>query len=265
MTREILLTQGKVALVDDEDYDFLMQWKWQAKHGSGTYYATKSRPCVAMHRLIMNAQEGEIIDHINHNGLDNRKENLRICTHKENCRNMKVKQNVSGYKGVTFNQHNKKWEPCLRVNNKRLYLGLFTDIIEAAYAHDEAAIYHYKEFACLNFPDLTSEDRNCSEDTIRRIKGLNVPINRSGKASKYYGLSHFTGDGSNKWMSRITINKTRLYLGLFSTEKEAALVYDENAEKYFGEFAKLNFPEYAENKEKLKEWLIYDQVMLRPV
>ena len=112
MVKEIPLTQGKVAIVDDEDYDYLNQWKWYAlkRHQSDTWYATRLssggkyvRCRIHLHRLVMNARYGDVIDHINHDGLDNRKCNLRFCSQKENSQNKKVSiNNKCGYKGVRF-------------------------------------------------------------------------------------------------------------------------------------------------------------------
>jgi len=113
--REINLTQGKIALVDDGDYDYLMQWKWHADIKSNTCYARrtirigKKPKRVYIHRVIMNPPSNMEIDHINHNGLDNRRCNLRICTHQENTFNTNGFKRKSKYKGVSKRvDHNRK-------------------------------------------------------------------------------------------------------------------------------------------------------------
>lgn len=155
--KEIPLTQGKVALVDDEDYEYLMQWKWCVKKHRNTIYACRSTWIKGegpgrreyMHRVIMKTPDDMSTDHINHNGLDNQKHNLRICAGKENNRNRKVK---SKYLGV-FKSGNKR-NPVyakITVNRKQIYLGAFKDEVSAAKAYDRAAKIHYREFAGLNF------------------------------------------------------------------------------------------------------------------
>jgi len=156
--KEIKLTQGKVALVDDEDYDFLMQWKWFATKAKLTYYADRclwiNKSCrhLSMHRFIMNAPIGKEIDHINHNGLDNQKSNLRICDKAENNRN-RTAIGKSKYLGVYFEYHGGILyiRASIRTGNKRIFLGSFKTEEEAALAYDKAAIIYHGNFANTNF------------------------------------------------------------------------------------------------------------------
>ena len=101
----------------------------------------------------MNTPEGLYVDHINHNGLDNRKVNLRLATHAENIRNARrPKINKSSkYRGVCYSKHNKKWRATILVNHKKKHLGYFRDEKEAGKAYDKAAKLYYKDFAILNF------------------------------------------------------------------------------------------------------------------
>lgn len=154
--KEIPLTQGKVALVDDEDYDWLMQWKWCAalSRGSRNWYAVAyiNGKRTLMHRFIMNAQKGQTLDHINGDGLYNCKSNLRFCTPTQNTQNQKLRENTSSkYKGVSWYLRAKKWQASIMYNKKYIHLGHFTDEEKAARAYDNAAVVLFKEFARLNF------------------------------------------------------------------------------------------------------------------
>ena len=151
--KTITLTQEQVALVDDEDYEWLNQWKWHALKCRNTYYAVreKNRKSVLMHRQILNAQPREEIDHNNHNGLDNRKSKIRICTHIQNMQNQKSRIHTSKFKGICWNKKRQNWQVQIRVNGKRIWLGYFRKEIEAALAYDLAAKYYFGDFARLNF------------------------------------------------------------------------------------------------------------------
>lgn len=158
--KQIPLTQGKSTLVDDEDFEELSQHKWYANKSNKNWYA--KRNCringkwikLRMHRLIMNAQKGQEIDHKNGNGLDNRRCNLRFCTQSQNLQNQQRRYTgISQYKGVSWKKQNKKWQAYIRLNCKPQYIGYFSDEIEAAKAYDTKAKELFGEFACLNFPE----------------------------------------------------------------------------------------------------------------
>ena len=167
--RLIPLTQDKFAIVDAEDYDRLREYKWYAKNGGNTYYAARAERVfkdgkfigvrqILMHRFIMNAPRRLVVDHINHNGLDNRRENLRLCTRLQNSRNrLPSRGGTSKYKGVTRSKRRKKFMAEIRVNQKKQYLGYFDSEIEAAKAYDKKAKELFGEFAYLNFPDLATD------------------------------------------------------------------------------------------------------------
>jgi len=160
MSKIIALTRGFEAIVDDEDYDMLIAMgKWCTNGNRGNIYAVRNEKrngkkiIIGMHRIIMNEPNGLCIDHINGDALDNRKSNLRICSHAENIRNGKKGKNCSSsYKGVGWFKLRKKWRARIMIDYKDKHLGLFSNEIDAAKAYDEAARELHGEFARLNFP-----------------------------------------------------------------------------------------------------------------
>ena len=157
--KTILLTQNKIVFIDEEDYELVSQYKWYPLKGNSTFYATAPNSIVngeiktvVMHRLIILALEKHHVDHKNGNGLDNRKENLRVCSPLENKRYQKAYKNCASlYKGVCWDKEVRKWRTDITVNKKRVYLGRFHSEEEAAKAYDAAASMYFKEFAKLNF------------------------------------------------------------------------------------------------------------------
>jgi hypothetical protein len=105
---------------------------------------------IRLHRLLMNPGPGEQVDHRNHNGLDNRRENLRLATAAQNAANARPKRNRPGYKGVNWHKRNQKWRAYITVDRKYIHLGVFEDPWEAAQAYNTAALEAWGEFACLN-------------------------------------------------------------------------------------------------------------------
>ncbi len=153
--RFIPLTRGKFAIVDAEDYEWLSKYKWHINICRRNSYAlrSKNRRKCAMHREITNAPDGMLVDHIDGNGLNNRKSNLRLCNHAQNARNSRPYRNGSSkYKGVSFDQYAKKWKVVIENNGEQFNLGRFKDEVEAARAYDKKAAELFGEFAYLNFP-----------------------------------------------------------------------------------------------------------------
>ena len=154
----IALTQGQNAIVDAEDYEFVNQWNWCAywNRTSRCFYAKRlhsTGKTIYMQSAIIAAVLPNIVDHINHNGLDNRRQNLRACTRSQNNLNRRMRRdNTSGYRGVGWNKKGAKWAAYGARNGKSVHLGFFGDIIEAAKAYDAFAKNHSGEFAILNFP-----------------------------------------------------------------------------------------------------------------
>lgn len=154
--KTIPLTKGQVALVDDSDYNFLSQWKWYASKNGNTYYAQRRKTVngkkltIKMHRVIMNVSIGVETDHIDRNGLNNQRYNLRTCTRSQNNANRVMKVSNTGYIGVGWNNKNKKFYAGLEYQGKRVYLGSFVLAEDAAKAYNEAVLARRGEFARLN-------------------------------------------------------------------------------------------------------------------
>lgn len=150
------LTRGKRAIVDDDDYALLSQWKWSAVKGNGklsNFYAMRGekRKTIKLHRFIMKAKKGEIIDHLDGNGLNNTKKNLRRCSQQENIRNSRKRRGTSSrYKGVSWDKREKKWSAYITFDYAKIALGNHDSENEAAIQYNEKAKELFGEFAKLN-------------------------------------------------------------------------------------------------------------------
>lgn len=151
MVKEIQLTQGKVALVDDEDYDLVSSYKWHAgKNRSGIWYAytCMGNRQTAMHQLLTAFVQ---TDHVDRDGLNNQRRNLRLCTTSQNGANRgKQKNNRSGFKGVCWNRTDHKWIAYIQCQRKWKYLGSYDVPLHAAQVYNIAALALFGEFANLN-------------------------------------------------------------------------------------------------------------------
>jgi len=152
MAKSIPLTQGKMALVDDEDFDKLNQYKWCF---DGQYAQSKiGNKTTRMHRVIFDSPQ---VDHVDGDGLNNQRSNLRACNHTQNQMNSVKRKSLSiklssKYKGVSWHKQTEKWRARIQTSQGCLYLGLFEVEEDAARAYDEAAKENFGEFARLNFP-----------------------------------------------------------------------------------------------------------------
>lgn len=154
--KEISLTQGKVALVDDGDFDWLNHYTWHALKTGYTFYASTSifwngkHKNVYMHRLLLDIPSGFDTDHRDSDGLNNTRANLRVASRSlNNANSRKRKGTTSKYKGVSWKSDKGKWRAQIRLN-RWFYLGCFVNEIEAALAYNKAALEHFGEFAKLN-------------------------------------------------------------------------------------------------------------------
>lgn len=163
--KPIPLTQGKLAIVDADDFERLDRFKWFLLRSTDRHlYAVRSatteertsgaKRVVLMHREIAGAADDEVVDHIDHDGLNNRKSNLRTCRRWQNMCNRLRDVRRSGYRGVTRRSNSPNFFARIYVNNQLIHLGNFSTPDEAAMAYDAAAREYHGEFARLNFPAL---------------------------------------------------------------------------------------------------------------
>lgn len=158
--KEIPLTRGKTALVDDDDYEELSQHKWYAMTSRGLWYAVRrigNNSSVLMHRIILGVPTGVLTDHRDGNGLNNQKYNLRRADHSLNALNRSSQaNNTTGFKGVNLRTggRRKPYRATIQIGGKFTYIGSYVTAEEAAHAYDAVARELHGEFACLNFPTL---------------------------------------------------------------------------------------------------------------
>jgi len=153
----------KEVRIDDEDWLVVSQYRWYVNYSKCTktfyvrrnIYANGKQTVMRLHRMLLLAKKGEIVDHKNNDTLDNRKSNLRLCTYSENKMNSTIhkESKTSKYKGVGFHKDRQKYQAYIRVNGKQFYLGLYESEIDAAKAYDKKAIELFGDFKKLNIPE----------------------------------------------------------------------------------------------------------------
>jgi hypothetical protein len=171
MTKEIPLTQGQVAIVDDCDYEYLSQFKWFAHRNKFTWYAQRNssrangrQTVIHMHRVILDAPPDLKVDHKDADGLNNIRTNLRLATYSQNNQNKRVSlSNTSGYKGVSWRKKTEKWVAQINSDGRRLHLGYFESAEEAAAKYDAVARELYGEFALTNSEAMAIGDISAAE------------------------------------------------------------------------------------------------------
>lgn len=152
--KTVQLNNGFVALVDDVDFERVSDIKWCAMKNNNVVYAKSSdhNHQYSMHRLILNAPRSIRVDHIDRDGLNNQRGNLRLCTATQNAQNQTLKKsNTSGFKGVNWEERDQAWRARIVVGGKRISLGSFKSAAVAALAYDLAAVNYFGDFARLNF------------------------------------------------------------------------------------------------------------------
>lgn len=152
MTKKIPLTQGKFALVDDANFEYLSQFSWRYHNGYAartTSRKSAKRTTVLMHRDVLSTDKE--VDHINGNRLDNTRSNLREATREENCRNVrKHSRGNAPYKGINYDARRGKWRARIRFDGKEYWLGYFNNPHDAARMYNFWAVDLFGEFAKLN-------------------------------------------------------------------------------------------------------------------
>jgi len=206
--KTIELTQGRVALVDDDDFEWLSTWKWCAWKHRKTYYACTNIPGeirrgIKMHQLLtIYPSKPLMVDHVNHNGLDNRRHNLRVCTNRINQSN-KLYQGVSEYVGVHWSKISKKWNSRITINGNQYNLGFFGTETDADIAY-RMALVEWEMYEKLPCPRK--------------------------KTSKYKGVCWYKP--SKKWAARIWTDKKRVHIGYFENELDANNAYQNALAKH---------------------------------
>ena len=145
---------GNIAcLIDTKDLPLVSEHTWWLKYHRNSCYAVTdiSKKRIYMHRLIIGAKKGQIVDHIDGNGMNNRRLNLRLCTNSQNIQNQRNRKLNGKYRGVSWSKERKLWHAKITVNYKTINLGRFETAEAAARAYDEAATKYFKKFAVLNF------------------------------------------------------------------------------------------------------------------
>lgn len=225
MVKHIQLSKGKVALVDDKDYEVLSKHKWFAlngKYAARTVWdgKAKKKTTILLHRQILDEPIGLDVDHINLNTFDNRRDNLRAITHQQNCFNRPGLQGHSNYKGVS-RVWNGNWAAKITISENTIPLGTYTSEIDAAKAYNIGALNYMREVATLN--EVNHE-------------GFQLKIKT--KSSRYKGVSFKKGMG--KWVTYVNVDKRKTYLGSFTSEEDAARMYNFWAYDIYGENTRLN-------------------------
>ncbi|UUV25924.1 MULTISPECIES: HNH endonuclease [Lysinibacillus] len=237
--KEIMTTDGTLFLVSNEDFN-LINDKYTCKiYKDGYVYCTPidkslKLPYDNLHRILMNPsrEKGVHIDHINGDKLDNRRENLRICSHQENMRNKKPhrmyknKPTTSKYKGVVWDKVRKLWIVKITDGEKYSNKGGYTNEIAAANCYNYYAEKMFGEFSQLN---------DCP---LMDVEEWESYISRRKTTSAYRGVSFFNG----KWLAQVWDNnsKRNVNMGTYDCENEAAIAYNKGAIELKGEKAKLN-------------------------
>ena len=232
---------GDHRVLIDEEYLPLMQSQRFYINGAGyiTHKADGGRGNTRyLHRTILGAKDGDVVDHINGDKRDNRLVNLRICSHQENMRNGPLrKDNTSGFKGVSLCKKSlaRPWVAQLTLG-KNHHIGKFASKIEAAIAYDEEAKKHYGKFARLNFPE------KIQEEIIISATHYHVDY-KTLTTSKYRGVSFNKRNKSLPWAACTNKDRKTIHLKNHATQEDAARAHDKKSWELFKDSSRLNFPE----------------------
>ena len=236
----------KVVILDDDQFDKIKDIKWSIvkckdnRDYHDLFYARGRVPNklvgkygqsrIRMHRFLMDAPDGIQVDHINHNGLDNRLCNLRFATHQQQAANSRTQyRSTTGFKGVVFKRKKNLFVCRIRVNGKLIYGGSFKNVFEAALKYNKLALHYFGQYAQIN--NLTEEQIKLSKEFMPdRI----YKTNKTG----YRGVS--VDSETNMYISTIFLNGKNKGLGLYKTAKEAAVAYNNCLIENNGNLSRLN-------------------------
>ena len=235
------------AIIDDEYWHELMEYSWCLSIGYVSGYINGYS--VKLHRYLV---DGDLIDHINNDPLDNRLSNLRNSTPSENAHNkIKLTNTSSKYAGVSQHYISKKWHAYINYNNQRYHLGSYFTENEAAITFNAAAIKFYKDKARLNVIGESSvkiktntivcegdirENEKKYYDKIQELLSSTVLQEKKIQFSKYRGVIK----ANTKWTAQITYKNEKYYLGIYNDEDDAARAYNKKATELLGDEAQLN-------------------------
>lgn len=220
-----------ILIIDDEDWSSIRDYTLNLQKKNNGFYVNlkKGDWSEALHRFLMNAPHGLEVDHINRNGLDNKRSNLRLATKAQNSYNkFDSKNSASGFKGVYWAKDKSLWCARITVNNKAIQGGYFKCKIDAAHRYNELAVEYFKEFAYLN--TFTKEQLDSRLNEPRWGKGI------KRCKSGFRGVYEMGG----RYVAHIRKEGKKVHIGCYGSAKEAAIAYNKEAELYFGENAYLN-------------------------
>lgn len=219
----ITLTQNKIAFIDDEDCELVSRYKWFIKPTTNTFYAMAkiNGRSVSLHQFLMGEKEGYYTDHIDRNGLNNQRANLRWATWSQNLMNQQIQKvsKSSCYKGVSkknWSNEETIWAAYITINQKRHYLGNYKNEEDAALAYNRKAIELFGEFACLN--PVVEDGRQLS--SLREIK----------KTSQFLGVHWLKTH--RLWAANIKRGGKQVFIGYFRNEEKAAQAIRERGGYY---------------------------------
>jgi hypothetical protein len=244
---------GRVALIDDEDFELVSQYRWRARERDnangridGPYAIASARSggrksSVFMHKLITG---WPMTDHANGDGLDNRRSNLRPATPAQNNYNQRPHRGKSSrYKGVTWHKKCRKWQASIKIGDRNQYLGLFVSEEDAAAAYEAAALQSQAEYAYAARPETYPRDEfpviisAVTPPMPMRVRQDKAPNGlRSNNTSGVCGVVYAPSISAPKpWRAQIMVNRKGIYLGIFATKEEAAAARREAELRYYGE------------------------------
>lgn len=244
MAKEILLQNGMIAIVDDEDYERISQYKWAARTDENDsvlkiYNSSEIRTTISLNRFILNLEDEQKVIHKDGDELNFTKKNLVVVDQAIVTRKRRGNKNSSSkYKGVYFSSQTGKWRAQIKTGGKTKHLGLFVDESDAAKAYNKAAIEYFGKHAYQN---IIGEDNSAKTFEIERFSQR-----RKGNKLGYKGVSKH----KDKFEAKVWNGEKFIYAGISADLKEAAKMHDRKAYELFGKKAVLNFPELIDEYKK---------------